>query len=88
MVGTRHNPGSSGTNDEEIYRIIADEVAVSIREAMPKMFGSIKTTLIETFDERYVVVANTDVAAARPHGGDLLLLREFNNTKPPKFDET
>ena len=53
MVGTRHNPKSSGTSDEEIHRIIHEEVAAAIREAIPEMFGSIKTTLIETFDERY-----------------------------------
>lgn len=92
MVCTCHNPGSSGTSDEEICMIIHEEVAATIREAIPEMSGSIKTTLIETFDERYAVVtevaAAAAIAAARLQGGDSLLFREFSNTKPPEFDET
>ena len=95
MVGTRHNPESSGVSDEEIRRIIHEEVAAAIRAEIPEMFGSIKTTLIKTFDERYaaltdadVAAATTAVAAARPQGGDALLYREFSNTKPPEFDGT
>ena len=56
------------------------------------MFGSIKSTLIETFDKRYatltddaVAAATTAVAAARPQVGDSLLYREFSNMKPPEF---
>ena len=64
MVGTRHTPGSSSTSDEEIRRIIHEEVAASIRAEIPKMFGSIKTTLIETFDERYAALSEATVAAA------------------------
>ena len=60
MVVTRglgsNNPKRPSTNDDEIYRIVAEEVAATIREAIPEMFGSIKTTLIENFDERYVAV--------------------------------
>ena len=55
--------------------IIATEVATTIIEAISEMFGSIKNTLIETFDERYVAVTEADViattltvAAARPQG--------------------
>ena len=95
MVITRNNPGRSDTSDEEIRRIIHEEVATTIREDIPEMFGSIKTTLIETFDERYVAVteapaavATTTLATARPQRGDLLLFREFSNTKPPKFVRT
>ena len=51
MLITHNNPGGGGTSDEEIRRIIAKEVAATIREAIPEMFGSIKTMLIETFDE-------------------------------------
>ena len=29
---------------------------MAIREAVPEVFGSIKTTMIEMFSERYVVV--------------------------------
>ena len=59
------------------------------------MFGSIKTTLIETFDERYdalteavAAAATMAIVAARLQVGDLLMYREFGNTKPPEFDGT
>ena len=70
--------------------MIHEEVATTIRAKIPEMFGSIKTNLIETFDERYAVVieattasATAAAAAFRPQGGDSLLFREFSNTKPP-----
>ena len=97
MVGTHHRPGNSGggVSDEELRQMIHDEVAAAIRAEIPEMFGSIKTTLIETFDKRYaalsdvvVAAATAAVAAARPQGGDVLLFREFSNTKPPEFDGT
>ncbi|CAH1443351.1 unnamed protein product [Lactuca virosa] len=95
MVGTRHRPETSGVSDEELRQMIRDEVAAAIRAEIPKMFGSIKTTLIETFDERYAEVteataaaATATVATARPQGGDSMLFREFSNTKPPEFDGT
>ena len=95
MVRTRLMPESSGTREEEIRRIIQEEVAAAIRAEIPEMFGSIKTTLIETFDERYAALseaaaaaATAAIAAARPQGGDALLFREFSNTKPPEFDGT
>ena len=72
--------------------MIHDEVVAAIRAEIPEMFGSIKTTLIETFDERYAALsdaaATASVAATRPQGGDALLYREFSNTKPPEFDGT
>ena len=55
--------------------MIHKEVAVAIREAIPEMLESIKTTLVEAFDERYTAVtqataavATTVVAVARPEG--------------------
>ena len=68
MVGTRHTPESSGVSDEEIRRLIHEEVAANIRAEIPEIFGSIKTTLIETFDERYAALSDAAVvvAAARP----------------------
>ena len=73
MVGTRHRPETSGVSDEELRQMIHDEVATAIRAEIPDMFGSIKTTLIETFDERYASVnevvataATAAVAATRP----------------------
>ena len=95
MVRPRHGASSSGVSDEEIRQMIHEEVAAAIRAEIPEMFGSIKTTLMETFDERYAALteaataaATAAVAAARPQGGDLLLFREFSNTKPPEFDGT
>ena len=56
--------------------MIHDEVAAAIRAEIPEMFESIKTTLIETFDERYaaltdaaVAATTAVVAAAMPQGG-------------------
>ena len=73
MVGTHHRPEASGVSDEELRQMIHNEVATAIRAEISEMFGSIKTTLIETFDERYATVieaiaaaATAPVAAARP----------------------
>ena len=95
MVGTRHTPESSGISDKEIRRLIHEEVVAAIRAEIPEMFGEIKTTLIETFDEWYAALteatsaaATAPIATARPQGGDSSLLREFSNTKPPEFDGT
>ena len=45
-------------------------------ETIPDMFGSIKTAMIEVFDERYAAVtevatvtATTTIFTATPHGG-------------------
>ena len=93
MVGTRHRPETNGVSDEELRQMIHEEVAAAIRTEIPKMFGSNKTTLIETFDERYTTVtevvaatAIAAVAAARPQGVDSLLFREISNMKPPGAD--
>ena len=55
-------------------------MAISIREAILEMSRSIKTMLIETFDERYdaitevaTVAATATLAAAMPQGGDSLI---------------
>ena len=90
IVGTRHNLESSVTGDEDIYMMIHDEVTATIREVIPKMFESIKTTQIETFDECYAivteVVAAAPVAAARVGSVRVLQYWYFDNTKPPTFD--
>ena len=95
MVGPSHRPSTSSVSDEEIRQMIHEEVAAAIRAEIPEMFGSIKTTLMQTFDERYAALteaaaaaATAAVATARPQGGDSLLFREFSNTKPPEFDGT
>ena len=66
-------PDRSSASEEEICRIISIEVVVEIRKAIPKMFASIMTTLIDTFKKHYVVVteatataATTTITAARP----------------------
>ena len=61
------------------------------------MFGSIKTAMVEYFDERYAALADTVAAAAtsavtatRVGGGAgrAFQLLDFDNTKPPTFDGT
>ena len=67
MVAMRYNPRGSGTSDEKIRRLIHEEVAAAIQAEISEMFGSIKTMLIETFDERYAAAATTAAfTAARP----------------------
>ena len=57
------NPERASTSDEEIHKIITDEVAAAIIEAIPEMFRSIKTMLIKTFDERYATVIEASATA-------------------------
>lgn len=68
------DPKKTGNIDDEIHMIIAAEVAATMMEAVPQMFGSVKTTMIELFDELYdsvtEVVVVVAVAATRLHGGD------------------
>ena len=68
--------------------MIHEEVAAAIRADILEMFGSIKTTLIQTFYKRYASITEaaaatatiTAVATARPQGAEWLLFREFSNT--------
>ena len=68
MVVTRglgsSNPERLSVSDDEIRMIVASEVATTIREAIPEMFGFVRTILIETFYERYAAITEADVAAA------------------------
>ena len=61
------------------------------------MFGSIKTVMVEYFDERYAALAETAAAAATSAvtaagvgggAGRAFQYRDFDNTKPPTFDGT
>ena len=62
------------------------------------MFGSIKTTMVEYFDERYAALAETAAAAATSAvtaagiggggAGRAFQYQDFDNTKPPTFDGT
>lgn len=70
-------PEKQGTSDDEICRIIAAKVVVAVWEAIPKVFGSIKTVMIVMFDERYAAVteaaaatATTAIVGARPNRVD------------------
>lgn len=76
----------------EIYRIIVAKVVDAIREAIPKLFGLVKTALIEEFDRRYVIVLQVATAAAivtiiiiEPQGTGAMQYRDFSYTKPPEF---
>ena len=44
--------------------IVAAVVATIIRRAISEMYGSVKTMLIETFDERYPAVNEATIVAA------------------------
>lgn len=62
----------TGPNDEEICGIIVAEVAVEIKEAIPELFGLVKTMFIEEYDGCYatvtqdsIIVAIAAIAAAR-----------------------
>lgn len=56
------------------------------------MFGSVKTIMIELFDERYVVVtkaataATTVVIATGLQGRGKIQYHDFTNLKPLEFD--
>ena len=47
------DPERSGTNDDDIRRIITVDVVAATREEIPEIFGSVKTILIELLDECY-----------------------------------
>ena len=77
----------SDSIDGEMCMIISIMVTTMMREAIPEMFGSIKNTLIEQFDEcytvitKFVVVEATAVdAATRPHGGGMIRCSTRNST--------
>ena len=57
------------------------------------MFGSIKTVMMEFFNDRYATIAETAaiaasaaMAAAGVGTGRAFQYRDSNNTKPPTFD--
>ena len=45
-------PKRLGVIDDEIQELISTQVTLAVREAIPKLFEYVKTTLIEMFDER------------------------------------
>ena len=50
--------------DARIREIMHDEITAAFRAQLPEMFGSIKTVMVEYFDERYAALAETAAAAA------------------------
>nr|KAJ0188655.1 hypothetical protein LSAT_V11C900501560 [Lactuca sativa] len=55
---------STGKLDARIREILHDEVAALFRAELPELFGSIKTTMVEYFDERYASLIETAAATA------------------------
>lgn len=68
MVTTRRSGSGSdgpvrrGLDKDEIRLLITTQVTFAVRQVILKVFRYIKTTMIEIFDERYVVV--TEVVSA------------------------
>ena len=84
---------STSELDARIREILHDEVAALFRAELPELFGSIKTAMVEYFDERYAALTETAAAAATAAvaaaGGGAsrgFQYRDFDNTKPPTFD--
>ena len=50
--------------DARIREILRDEIAELFRAELPELFGSIKTAMVEYFDERYAALTETAAAAA------------------------
>ena len=83
--------------DARIKEIMHDEIAAAFRAQLPEMFGSIKTVMVEFFDERYVALAEiaaaattlaVTTAAVGGGAGRAFQYRDFDNTKPLTFDGT
>lgn len=51
------------TNDD-IHDMIATQVTVSVWKVILEFFGSIKTMMIELFNERYVALTDTNIVVA------------------------
>ena len=84
--------------DAQIREFMHDEIAAALRAQLPEMFGSIKTVMVEYFEERYAALAETAAAtatsavtAAGVGGGGAdraFQYQDFDNMKPPTFDGT
>ena len=70
MVFTRGSGSGAGGLDrpgltvDNICELIASKVADVVWGAIPEVFGSIKTVMINLFNERYVVVSKVAAVAA------------------------
>ena len=52
------------TNDD-ICELIAIAVAATILGAIPEVFGSIKTVMVDLFDEQYIPVSEVDATGVQ-----------------------
>ena len=75
--------------DARIREILHDEVATLFQAQLSEMFGSIKSAMVEYFDERYVAIAETAIAtttttvrAAEGGASWAFRYRDFDNTNP------
>lgn len=82
-----------GLSDDEIVDLISTQVTSTIKEAIPELFDSIKTRLIDMFNNPYADVTNISVAttiiivaAGVPQRGGQMHYWEFGKTKPLEFD--
>ena len=81
--------------EDRVREIIREEVVEIVRGQIPEMFGSIKTPMMEYFDDRYASIAETTaaaasavVAAAGTGTGQAFQYWDFYNMKPLIFDGT
>ena len=78
--------------DDDICKLIATKVYAVIQGAIPEVFGSIKTVMIKSFDERYAFVSETATTVATAtivdtgvQGRGLIQHQDISNTKPLEF---
>lgn len=91
--GSGSRSKGSGSSETSIRNWIEAVISATVREMIPKIFGSIMTKLIAMFDKWYAAVAPTSasittasiVAIALPKEKEIPY-REFNNTKPSEFE--
>ena len=79
--------------DAKTRVILHDKVVILFRAQLPKVFGYVKTAMVEYFDERYATIAetpsataSTPMAATSSGAGRAFLYRDFDNTKPQTFN--
>ena len=77
------------TNDQ-IQEFISIKVATLVWSSIPKMFGSIKTVMIELFDDCYtsptetaIELAIVDITVAKGRGGCSFQYWDLKNKNPP-----
>ena len=92
--GPRAGSKDGPTLTEDRFReIIHEEVVAIFSVKNPDMFGSIKTMMMEFFDDRYPAIVETAAAAASiavaavgAGTGQAFQYQDFENTKPLTFD--